>query len=488
VVKKSVLLNCKNIFLILLLIIPAYQIFAQGASIELGPDEIGENQTFTITVTVRNERLRNYSGFPEIPGFRKRGTSSASSTNIVNGQISSSQSITMSYSPVGQGSYTLEPFSMTVNGEKISSPGTTIRVTEAKSQQRRDPGSIFNRNPFDDAIDDEPEFVEVEEDAFLALTTSKNEVYLGEGFNTSLSFYVAEDNQAPLQFYQLGQQLSEILKELRPANCWEENFNIENVNGEPVTLNGKRYTQYTIYQATFFPLNTEPVEFPSVELEMIKYRVARNPSFFGRNRQEDFKVFKSKPKTVTVKKLPPHPLKDVIAVGDYELEEKISATKFETGNSFSYQFTVFGRGNIAAIDNPSVKTDENFEFYDPNVSQNIYRQDNRVTGSKSFTYYAIPKEPGIYDLGKYFNWIFFNPKTAKYDTLRSEISIKVVGESLKNETIQANDLGDFYDRIPLEDNQLEKVGQSAWFNLGVNIFILLLLGASVFIILKKVNA
>lgn len=470
----------------MLISIPAFQAFAQEPTIQLGPDEIGENQTFTITVTVKNERLKNYSDFPEIPGFRKRGTSSASSTNIVNGQISSSQSITMSYSPIGQGSYRLEPFSMTINGQKVNSPGTTIRVTEAKRQQRRGPGSIFNRNPFDDDVDDEPEFIEVEDDAFLALTTSKNEVYLGEGFNTSLSFYVAEDNQAPLQFHQLGQQLSEILKKLRPANCWEENFNIENVNGEPVTLNGKRYTQYTVYQATFFPLNTEPVEFPSVELEMIKYRVAKNPSFFGRNRQEDYKLFKSKPKTVTVKDLPPHPMKDEVAVGDYELEEKISTNEFQTGNSFTYQFTVFGRGNIAAIDNQPLKTDEYFEFYNPNVSQNIYRQDNRVTGSKSFTYYLIPKEPGVYDLGKYFSWVFFNPRTARYDTLKSELSINVVGESLKNDVIQANDLGNFYNRIGLGNNQLKKIGQPTWFNLGVNAFILLLLGASVFIIFKKI--
>ena len=472
------------IILVLLLVIPVLKSYGQ-VTIELGPDEIGENETFTITITIRNERLTSYGDFPEITGFRKRGTSSASSTNIINGQITSSQSVTMSYSPVGQGTYVLDPFTMTVNGEKIKSPGTTIKVSAPRSQQRRDPRNNIFRNPFDDAFDDEPEFVEVEDDAFLALTTSKNEVFVGEGFNASLSFYVAEDNQAPLQFHQLGQQLSEILKSLRPANCWEENFNIENVNGEMVTLNGKRYTQYTIYQATFFPLNTETVEFPSVELEMIKYRVARNPSFFGRNRQEDFKLFKSKPKTVAVMDLPPHPLKDVIPVGDYKLEEKISTRELKTGSSFTYEFTIFGQGNIAAIDNPPLTEDKNFDFYDPNVGQKIYRQNNRVTGSKTFAYYAIPREPGSFELGDYFRWIFFNPNTAEYDTLSSEISINVTGESLKNEAIQSNDLGDFYDIIPTKDNNLRKAGRSAWLSLSVNAFILLLLGASIFIIFFK---
>lgn len=463
----------------------AFTTVTAQTSIELGPDEIGENQVFTITITVKNERLKSYSDFPDITGFKKRGTSSSSSTNIVNGQISSSQSVTMSYSPVGQGSFHLPPFTMTVNGEQIDSPGKTINVTEPVKSQQRDPfNNFFNRNPFDDE-EGEVEFVEIEEDAFLALTTSKDEVFVGEGFNTSLSFYVAEDNRAPLQFYQLGQQLSDILKKLRPSNCWEENFNIENVNGEPVTIKGKRYTQYKIYQATFFPLNTEPVKFPSVSLEMIKFKVAKNPSFFGRNRQEDFKSFSSKPKTVTIKDLPPHPLKDAIAVGDYQLDEDISSQTLETGNSFTYRFSIIGEGNVAAIDNPSIHFGKYFDFFDPNVNQKVYRQNGRVTGTKSFNYYAIPKEPGEYDLGNYFKWIFFNPKKQKYDTLKSSISVNVIGESKKNETIQANDLGSFYDIIGKEKNKLEYVGQSPWLNLGINIFILLLVGASVFIIFKK---
>src|SRR5882724_12574054 len=79
-------------------------VHAQGVQIELGPDEIGQNQAWTITVTVNNDRLKNYDNFPEIEGFQKRGTSSSSQTNIINGQISSSQSIIQTYVPLRQGS------------------------------------------------------------------------------------------------------------------------------------------------------------------------------------------------------------------------------------------------------------------------------------------------------------------------------------------------------------------------------------------------
>ena len=240
---------------------------AQDISIELGPGEIGSNQSYTIIITVKNDRLKSYDNFPEIDGFSKRGTSSSSSTNIINGQITSTQSVTMNYTPLREGTFTLAPFTMEINGEEISSDGATIKVgPPVQRRQRTDP---FHRDPFEDLFGrrTEPkEFVDVKEDAFLALSIDKDEVYLGEGFTSTLAFYVSESNRAPLQFYDLGRQVSEIVKKLKPANCWEENFNIENISGESVRIGGKDYTQYKIYRAAFYPLNLEPVVFPSVDL------------------------------------------------------------------------------------------------------------------------------------------------------------------------------------------------------------------------------
>src|SRR5258705_474228 len=86
---------------------------AQSIQIILGPDEIGENQAWTITATISNERFKtNDYNFPDITGFRKRGTSSQSQTSIVNGQVSSSQSITMTYLPTKQGTFTVPAFKM----------------------------------------------------------------------------------------------------------------------------------------------------------------------------------------------------------------------------------------------------------------------------------------------------------------------------------------------------------------------------------------
>lgn len=468
-----------------LIVLITHLSFAQNIKITLGPEEIGENQAWTITVTVQNEQLKSYDNFPDIDGFRKRGTSTQSSTSIINGQISSSHSVVMTYLPSRQGIFTIAPFKMKINGLVIDVPGKKVKIGAPVQAQRRDPFSGFFDQGDDFFDKGETEFVDIKDNAILALTTSKDEVYVGEGFNASLSFLVAQNNEAPLSFYELGKQLAEILKRFKPANCWEENFNIENIEGENVTINDKDYTQYKIYQATFYPLNAEPIKFPGVGLKMIKYKVAKNPTFFGQNRQEDFKTFFSKAKTVNVKKLPPHPLGDAVAVGDYYLEEEIGHTTLKTGQSVSYEFNIYGEGNISAIAKPTVLKDGNFEFYEPNVRQNINRQHNKVTGTKSFNYFMIPHEPGTYSLGDYFQWVFFNPAKHIYDTLRPKVKITVEGESRKNEAIQSTDPGTFYDRAETADNSLQTMSDPGWQRTTFNIFIMLVIAASAYLVVKK---
>lgn len=471
--------------LVVVLLLLGIQVSAQNVKIELGPSQIGVNQSFTVSIIAENGSIKSYDQFPDIPGLRKRGTSSSSSTQIVNGRVSSSHSIIMTYTAEKQGQVKIADFSITVNDKLVKAKGKILTVGPAVQQRSRDP---FNHDPFEDFFgrSQQPqEFVDIKDDAFLALTTSEKEVYIGEGFTANLAFYVAVANRAPLQFYDLGRQLGDILKQVKPQNCWEENFNIEKINGIPVEINGKMYTQYKIYQGEFYPLNTEDISFPKIGLEMIKYQVAKNPSFFGQNRKEGYKTFYSKPVTVRVKELPEHPLQDKVAVGHFQLKEEINKTELRTGQSFTYEFNVIGEGNIAAVQGPEVPEEGDIEFYKPNIDQSIRRSNNRVTGAKSFSYYGIPNEPGSYDLKDHFEWVFFNTRKDAYDTLKSNFSISVTGESKKNETIIANDLGQFYDLIEVEDNTL--VAKSDWGRVKMiaNAFILLILAASAYVVFKK---
>lgn len=480
----------KRILLLFIAIITAGLSKAQEITIELGSNEIALNQAFTITLSAHNTRMSRYSGFPDIDGFVKRGTSSSSSTNFVNGQRSSTVSITQSYVATKEGKFTLAPFQIQVDDEVVSSHGTTITVGPAKQQQRRrqrfDP---FGNDPFEDFFGgnrNEPqEFVNVDADAFLALTTDKSSVYVGEGVTATLAFYVSAKNQAQLSFYDITTQLGDIVAKIKPANCWEESFEIESLTGEPITLNGESYQQYKLFQSTFYPLNSNAISFPKIDLNMIKYKVAKNPRFFGRNRQEEIVPFSSKPKSVKVKELPDHPLRESVSVGNYRLDEKINKTELATGESFTYKFSVVGEGNISAINDLSAESDENFDLYPPNIQQDISRSNGKVRGGKSFSFYGVPNEPGEFEMGDYFQWIYFNPKKAAYDTLKSDIKLLITGESKKNEHILSNDLGSFYDVIDQQDNRLFSVGHRERTRTIINIVIFALIAGVIAFMIKK---
>lgn len=462
------------------------KIYGQNAKIILGPDKIALNQAFTITVEVQNDRIKDIGNFPELEGFNKISKSSSSSTNIINGQYSTTQSIIQNYGPIQEGTVVIKPFTIEVNGQLIKSQGKRVTIGPALQQQKRyDP---FSYDPFEDFFGKRQpqEFIEVKEDAFLALTVDKNEVFVGEGFTATLGLYISASNLADLSWpSDISEQLAEIKKKITPSNCWEENFKITNLNRENVEINNKRYGHYKLFQASFYPLNNETIRFPSISLNMIKYKVAKTQSFFGRSRQADNMTFRTEPKTVNIKELPPHPLKDKVPVGKYVLGEEISDEHLETGKSFTYHFTVKGEGNIAAIDDPTVNESENFDFYTPNIRQNINRSNNKVRGSKDFNYYGIPNEPGEFELGDQISLIYFDPYQEKYDTLKSNIKVIVTGESKKNVSISSNDLGSFYNMIDIEDNKLESINKKGIVKLIGNIFIVMMIGLTLFFIFRK---
>jgi len=467
----------------------SYAVISQDISIQLGPDQIAKNQAFTITIKVEGQSLKSYDKFPDINGLVKRGTSSSSSTNIFNGNVSRSQSITQTYIPEREGKVVIKPFNITVNGKTVGSPGKTVTIGPAKKRQQKRRYDPFGSDPFEDFFgrSNEPaEFVELKDDAFLALTTDKNEVYVGEGINATLAFYISEKNRAPLQFHDLTNQLTEILKKIRPKNVWEENFNIENISPESVTIRGESFTVYKIFQASFFPLNADDIILPSVGLEMIKYQVAKRSSFFGQSRKESFKTFNTKRKTIKVKPLPKHPLRDQVAVGDYTLEERINSTEVNTGASLQYQFQIKGRGNIANINEPVLMQNDEIEIYPPNSQERIVRSGTSVKGTKTFNYYIAPKEPGNFKLNDYFKFIFFNTATQQYDTLNSEYTLKVKGESLKNQALGSSmSQGLFYERFEGESNELVSISENNWLQPVVNILIIIAFGFTLFMLIKK---
>lgn len=461
--------------------IPAY---AQQVNITIGRTEIGQNENFEITLTVKNGRLTKYSEFPNIEGFRKGRPSTSSQTSIINGAVTTQQSVSQMYAPIKKGTFKLASFTMSVNGKSVNSKGATIKVGPPVQRQSYDPFADFwgGGSPKQQK---NQQFVDVEADAFFSVSTDKSNVYRGEGFKMDVSFYVSVTNRAEMDFYKLDEQVSEILKKVKPKNCWEENFNIESVHSEFVTVNGKSYRQYKIYEAMFYPLNTEDIVIPPTSFQMIKYQVAQRQSFFGRNSKETVEDFKSRGRTVKVKPLPESQYKSIASVGNYRLKQKLSTPEINTGESITLDFKVEGVGNISSIREPDLIDSEDLLFYPPSVSQNIKRANGKVVGSKEFVYYIEPQEPGEYLLKDFISLTIFNTRTKKYETLYPEGTITVKGKSLRDAKISKTDLGSFYDAMKNADNTLLSRVETPMIQIILNIFVVVVLALTGVLLFKK---
>ena len=119
------------------------------------------------------------------------------------------------------------------------------------------------------------------------------------------------------------------------------------------------------------------------------------------------------------------------------------------------------------------------------MQQNISRSGLSVTGSKVFNYFIIPKEPGKTELRKYLNWIYFNVKTARYDTLKPQFSFEVKGESIKNTSIKTSGKSEILEMANEVSDQLISKDDSQKYISWINYGVLLLLIITIFIILKK---
>lgn len=451
-------------------------------NIDFGPRRIALNEPFTISVEVTGEKIEHIGAFPDIQGLEKMRVLSATSKATIGGKTTTTYIRTQVYHPQKEGKFELAAFSVEVNDKTVQQEGTSIRVgpyDESKGEL-----ATFD---FEDLFSSEAdkEFIEVQEDAFLGISIDKDEVYVGEGFNVILAFYVYVNNRAPMKFHELGRQVEELSGKISPSNCWEENFEITEVR-EPLRLqiNGKYYDQYVFYQASFFPLNADTVFFPSLELEVqVKNKIAENeedPNAFDEASNTIFKSFYTRPKIIRVKELPPHPLRDKVAVGTYYLRENKPNGVQKTGEDFAYSFQIIGEGNISAISNPVLLEHPEFDFYPPNSQQYIRRSTNAILGSKTFTYQVIPKEAGQYTFKDHLYWIAFNPKSQSYDTLRARAALEVSGESLKNATISSAHVSDFYKEMEKEDTQIISLlwRQRIQLTLEVLTFVLLIAVAS----------
>ncbi|WP_317171634.1 BatD family protein [Spirosoma profusum] len=388
------------------------QVSDNGPSIELGTTTFPIERPFAISVIIPNSETRATVHFPDIDGFTKKGILTSTTSSEVAGENVVSQVITQNYQARAPGRFRLPPFKITVNDKTVESEGAILVVQPAAGTQNVAGSQLTTKDITPNGA------------AFLSLRTSKNTIFSGEGVAMTLSFFVADNYPYVLNFVALDRQLQVITKKIRPTNAWEENLPINDLKPIPVTIKGKKFREFRLYQSVFFPLSNQSLRIPSVSLQLARPRPVIGPP----SPKTDMVTFANKPVQVTVKLLPKHPLRGRVPVGEFRLEESLERQHMAIGKSVRYAFTIAGEGNIATLSAPTLlNPNAELDIFPPEERHTINHNGHQITGQKTFTYFLVPHQNGSLPLANRFQWIYFDPKKARYDTLLPQFRLQVGG-------------------------------------------------------------
>lgn len=388
------------------------------------PGVVSVGQQFRVTYQV-NDQGSNFRG-PSFKGFTVLSgpaPSSNSSIQITNGAMTQSINYSFTYflQADKEGNYSFEPATITVQGKTYKSNSITVQVVK---------GQPAPQNQNSNAQRGQPQQSNASagigaNDLFVKAILSKNEVFQGEHLVVTFKIYTKvnlvgfEDIKFPsfTGFWSSEIKLPEQISLRR-----------ENVNG--VTYQVAELRKNIVVPQKSGNLTIDPITVTSiVQVRSQGRRKTGDPffdnffndPFFNNSVQNVKKEVKSQPVTVRVKPLPEtgKPADFSGAVGSFSMKASLDKTRVKANDAITLRVSISGNGNLELIDKLNVEFPADFEVYDPKIKDNITTGNGGVSGSRTFEYLLIPRNPGKFTL-KPLVLSYFNLAARKYETIASQ--------------------------------------------------------------------
>lgn len=409
-----------KVFVLSLLLCAAMGAYSQDATLTVqAPNAVVKGERFRVSFTVNTNKAKEFrapvfEGLTELSG---PSTSTSSSMQIINGQRTSSTSITYTYVLIGEeeGEFTISPASVVVDNKTIKSGSKTIKVlpqdsnSSANQQQQsgnRNYGSPQSANPASIGADD----------LFMLATVDKKRVYEQEALLLTYKVYVSTS----LNLTNLTTNMPDL-----------KNFHVQEVElprqkeFQLEHYNGRNYKTLLWSQYVLFPQQSGELEIPSTTFEgIISIPVQATDMFdaiFNAGRYIDIKKeLVSNKQVIQVDALPSGKSGNFYGgVGNFSISSDINATELTANEAVTIKVVLSGTGNMKLVKTPDIKFPQDFDIYDPKVENMYTIKNGRQTGNKVYEYLAIPRYAGEYKIPA-LEYQYFDPETGKYKTLTTK--------------------------------------------------------------------
>jgi len=386
---------------------------------------VGEQFRLTYMLNARPQEFRppSFEGFYILAG---PSTSSSSSVQIINGQMTQTYEYSYTYilEATAEGKMTIDPATVTVSKKEYKTQPVTIEVVRSgaagqqQSRQQRQPESAGTQAGSD-------------EDIFVAIEYDRQTAYRGQPILATVKIYTR-------------QNISGFDEVKFPSfnGFWSQDVETpSHVEFQRVNINGKIYNSGVLKKYLLFAQRTGDVPVDPFEIVILMQQRGGRPQsmfdeFFG-TYQTVRRRLVSKPTVLKIRDLPPNaPASFTGAVGHYNLEASLDKTEAKTNEAINLKVRVAGSGNLRLIETPKFTFPAGFEVFDPKTTDRINTTSQGASGSKNFEFVAIPRAPGNFDMGT-LEFSYFDPAQEKYITLRSKpLSLKVEADGSEQSTMQ----------------------------------------------------
>ena len=134
----------------------------------------------------------------------------------------------------------------------------------------------------------------------------------------------------------------------------------------------------------------------------------------------------------------------------------------------------------------------NLDVFPPQAQAQITLSGGVVSGYKSFRYFLLPKQKGFIPLADQFFWVYFDPQTARYDTLRPQTVLRVgeAADSLANGIVLSDTLdqaggSSIYAGLEQTNSSEQSVNWPVLARAFANVFIVIMILGTLFVFAKK---
>lgn len=350
--------------------------------------------TYSVNQRAKDLRAPEFTDFDYIAGPY---TSQSSSTSFVNGKRTSSFNLTYTYTLIAnkEGTFTISPATIKVDGEQYTSNGVRIIVLPADQPNNVSAGNTntvgkTSQRPTSSQNDNVSEA-----NIFVRTLVSKTRVREQEAILLSYKLYFAGVDVAQFTNNTRIPEFKGFLK---------QEIESGEIQTELEHYNGRNYQTAVLYRTLLFPqrsgdITIEPAQFEAVLRVQNRAQVRSIfDDFFGSYTAVN-KPITAPGVTIHVLDLPANkPAGFSGGVGQFNLTSKISGTELNANEAVTLTLTIQGAGNMKLLKTPMVDWPEGFEVYDPKVTNNFKNTTAGVSGTKTIEYLAIPRAGGTYTI------------------------------------------------------------------------------------------